>query len=413
VVGGGPAGLVAAIAAARGGARVTLLERMLRVGRKLLATGNGRCNWSNLDLHPRHFHGAAPEFVRAVLERFDGAATRAFFEDLGVVAAADERGRVFPRSQQASAVLDVLRAEAARLGVAEVVDADARELERAGAGWRLWTEDNRDFRADAVVLACGGRAAPHLGGIGGGYRLATGLGHRLVEPFPALVQLKLEAPSQKHLAGVSFDGRVALLVDGQEVARAAGEVLFVEFGLSGPPVLDLSRQAGAALRAGRRVELELAVVPELDRAALEAFLGARFARLAGRPLASALTGFLNKKLAQVLLGLAGLGPSAGPEAPGVARDAGSVTAEERARLAALCTGWRLPVTGSGAWQGAQVTAGGVDTREVDPATLQSRLVPGLFFAGEVLDVDGDCGGYNLQWAWSSGWVAGGSAARHA
>jgi predicted Rossmann fold flavoprotein len=401
VVGGGAAGMVAAVAAARLGASVVVLERGERVGRKLLATGNGRCNLTNVRPDPARWHCGRPGFVEAVVGRFGVPETLAFFSDLGIPAVVEEDGRAFPRSRQASAVLDVLRRELDEAGVRVVCQAEAVALQPLGDGLDVIVAGGESVRSASVVLAAGGRAAPSLGGTPAGYALATSLGHRLVEPFPSLVQVRLASPLLKSLQGTRFDGTVEALSDGETVARARGEVLFTDYGASGNAVLDVSRAVGEHVRRGRTVALRLAVVDDMDADALAADLATRLSR-PDRTVASAMIGLIHKKLAPAVVRSARVEPST---------PCGRLSGEDRGRLAAALSDWRLDVIDTAGWAGAQVTAGGIDAADVDESTLESRIVPGLHFAGEVLDVDGDCGGFNLQWAWSSGRVAGLAAAR--
>jgi hypothetical protein len=398
VVGGGSAGMTAAVAAARAGAPVVLLERMPRVGKKLLATGNGRCNLANAHPDPGRFHGEDPAFARAALDSFGLRETLRFFSELGIAAREEEGGKIFPRSGQASAVLDVLRHELSRLEVQIHCESAISRLERHGGLWHARTPAGTHEGA-AVVLAAGGCAAPQLGSNGSGHALAAGLGHRIVEPFPALTRIRVRSPWLGHLKGLKLEGRVEL-----GGSRAAGEILFTETGISGPPVLDVSRRAGECLRGGERVEAVLDLCPDIAASPLTGLLQERFAGGCGSTAEFALVGFLHKRLIVPALRGAGIDPAAG---------SGATDPEKVRALAALLKAWRLPVTGTGPWADAQVTAGGVDVAGVHPGSLESRVAPGLFFAGEVLDIDGDCGGFNLQWAWSSGHVAGTSAAAHA
>ncbi len=392
--------MVAAIAAARGGARVVVLERMERVGRKLLATGNGRCNLANANLDLRRYHGGDPGFVDKVLASFGLERTLDFFASLGIEPVVEEGDKIFPRSGQASSVLDVLRHEMARLGVEAFVSAPVTRLARREGGWKVTTGE-RELHADRLILAAGGKAAPNLGSNGTGFALARSVGHRIVEPFPALTRIRLSAPFLKRLKGVKLDAAASLLGDGTLRRREAGEVLFTDTGVSGPPILQLSRIVAGSTAADGSITLSLDLAPDIDPAALEDRLAHRFER-PGMNAEFALVGFVNKRLIPVLLSEAGIA-SARP-ADGVGRDGSR-------RLACLLKDWRLPVSGTGSWMEAQVTAGGVDTSEVDPGTMASLLAPGLHLAGEILDVDGDCGGFNLQWAWSSGFLAGAAAAR--
>lgn len=417
VVGGGAAGMVAAIAAARRGAAVTLLERMPRVGKKLLATGNGRCNFANAHPELRRYHGRDSGFAAAALAAFDLGATLHFFADLGIAAREEDAGKIFPRSGQAASVLDVLRHELARLGVETHCETEVTHLSRRRGSWEVATRAG-EFRGDAVVITSGGRASPQLGSNGSGYALVLPLGHRLIPPFPALTRIRVASPFLKHLKGVKVEGVATLVPAERDHSRgerpltspecsAAGEILFTETGLSGPPILDLSRRAGARAQCGERTVVRLDLCPEFEVGDLEELLRRR---LAGQqePTATAefaLIGFLHKRLIAPVLKVAGI---ADPT-----RLVAALAESEVAAIAAALKGWCFEVTGTDSWTDAQVTAGGVDVADVFPETLESRLVPGLFFAGEVLDIDGDCGGFNLQWAWSSGHLAGTMAAQRA
>ncbi|MHB8834329.1 MAG: aminoacetone oxidase family FAD-binding enzyme [Candidatus Methylomirabilia bacterium] len=415
VIGGGAAGLVAAIAAARHGAAVTVLERLPRVGKKLLATGNGRCNFANAHLAPHRFHGADPGFAGAALAAFGLEATLSFFRDLGIEPRREEAGKIFPRSGQASSVLDVLRHELARLGVGTRCEAEVTRLAPHRAGWEVALRDEH-LGCGAAVLASGGRASPQLGSNGSGYELVRPLGHRLIQPFPALTRIRVASPYLKHLKGVKIEGVATLVpqrrgsqrgldaLDESESA-AAGEILFTETGLSGPPILDLSRRAGELAQRGEGALVQLDLCPEIAANDLEALLRERFGRRADTSVELALVGFLNKRLIGPALKVAGI---ADPTRPAAALGEPDILA-----LAGVCKRWPFEVTGTDSWRDAQVTAGGVDVADVCPETLESRLAPGLFFAGEILDIDGDCGGFNLQWAWSSGHLAGTEAARRA
>jgi hypothetical protein len=400
VVGGGASGLMAAIAARMWGASVTLLERNPRVGKKLLTTGNHQCNLSNLHLKADRFHGD-PVLAMAVIAKFNLNATLALFWRLGLESARDGEGRVYPRSFQAAAVLDALRFEADESGVHTACGATVDRLERDGEGFAARTEDGRLFRAGRVILCTGGKAAPQTGSDGRGLDLARALGHSVVEPQPALVQLKLDGALHKAMEGMRWTARVRLLVDGREDGAAEDEVLFTPYGLSGPAALALSRSAVEAWAAGRRVEVELDLLPEQPETETLHFIQYRAVNKPGRALEHFLTGWINKRIGQTLLKSLGLDWS---------RPWSSLAEAEQALLARALHHWAFPVAGHTGWPNAQTTAGGVETAEVDPDTLESRLVPGLHFAGEVLNIDGDSGGYNLQWAWSSGWVAGFAAA---
>lgn len=402
VIGGGASGMMAAIAAARLGADVSILEKNARVGKKLLATGNGRCNFTNIHTELSRYHGEEPSFAAPALEQFTADQVLQFFGSLGIAHRVEENGKAFPRSGQASSVLDVLRHEIAELNVEVECDSEVCAVEKTAGHFRLTLSNGSRREADRVILAAGGKASPNLSSAGLGYPIASRLGHRVVPPGPALVPLKLEFASLRQIRGIKWDGKASILADRKPVESAEGEILFTEYGISGPPVLDLSRAALEHHRNGEHVEIAVSLVPEMTSRELRDSLMSRFSGAGGKNLDFALVGFINKQLIPVLL------RSAGIEAAG--RRAAGITGKEVDRLAGLMQDWRFPVTGFVGWMHAQVTTGGVSTKEIDPVTLQSRIVPGLYFTGEIVDIDGDCGGFNLQWAWSSGHVAGSHAA---
>lgn len=394
--------MVAAISAARAGAGVVLLERMSRVGKKLLATGNGRCNLTNADCQLARFHGGDRAIVAAVLAQFPVPETLAFFERLGIAWKTEEDGRVYPRSDQASAVLDVLRYELQQLDVEILVDADVVAIRPDGTGLALQLQDGRQVRASRVALATGGRAGPQFGSNGSGYCLAQSLGHRLIEPLPGIVSLRLDAPFLPRLKGVKILGTIEARSGQEMLRREAGELLFTDYGISGPPVLQVSRTVLAAMKTKAPAMVSLDLFPGMDVEQLDGMLKERLIQQARKPLDIGLIGLLHKRLIPVVLAEAGFVTT-----PECAR----VDTEQRRRLSALLKDWLFTVTGSQSWHDAQVAAGGIPLDEVNPETLESLRQRGVHLCGEVLDVDGDCGGFNLQWAWSSGWVAGLHAAR--
>lgn len=406
IIGGGAAGMMAAIAAAGAGAEVTIIEKNPRMGKKLLVTGNGRCNYTNINIGSAAacgcYHGADPSFVREVLARFDAEQAISFFERLGVAHKVEEAGKVFPRSDQASSVLDVLRFEVERLGVRVFCQARVLEIRKGRRGFALKLADGSSLQAERVILATGGRAMPVTGSAGDGYTLAGRLGHTIVDVFPALVPLKLEGDFFKGIAGVKSLGTVEVLDDSRVAARERGDLLFTNYGISGPPVLQVSRKANELLRQRGEARIAVRLFDNISGEGLARLLQKRFRQAGDKSAEFSLVGLVNKRLIPVLLRGAGVSDLKTP--------AGSLSEKSVERLAALLTGWIFRVTGNTSWPNAQVTAGGVATREINPSTMESLLVKGFYLAGEVVDVDGDCGGYNLQWAWSSGYVAGRSAA---
>lgn len=402
VVGGGPAGMMAALAAAGRGASVTLLDRMDKPGKKILVTGNGRCNITNARHSPTRYHGAPAAFTETVLRSFVVDQTLNFFKSLGLPCVEEEEGRVYPSCGQASAVVDVLRFEMERRNVRVHCGADVRRLTRAGGAFKAETKDGRAFTADRVIVAAGGKAGPQWGSDGSGLELVKALGHRVTPLFPVLVQLNLRAGFLKAVDGVRFDGAAAVLDQGRVVREETGEIQLTDYGASGIPVLDLSRSAGECLLRQREPVLELRLFPGRSPQDLLADIEHRLSSRPDETLDRALVGLVHANLLPVLLQAAGYKNKhlACRHAP----------PENARRLVELLKSWTAPITGTQPWSRAHVTAGGVDAAELNAATLESKIVPGLFLAGETIDVDGDCGGYNLQWAWSSGNAAGVHAA---
>lgn len=390
IIGGGAAGLVAAIAAAADGAAVTLLEAGERVGRKILASGNGRCNLSNTAVAPDAYN--APGFVTPALATWDTPAVLGFFADLGLRTFADDASRIYPTTNVANSVLDVLRLECAHRGVEERCGFKVASFSRAGDRFEITSADGDVVHADAVVLATGG-----------GPSLLSSLGHSASSFAPVLGPLRTDTAPIRGLSGVRVQCAASVLrpgasgaaADAVVVATERGELLFREYGVSGIMVFDLSR----ALEPGDLLSIDF--MPDLAPAELRTLLGDRSASLSWRTAATFFDGMLHPRVAQAVLRAADI--AAETPAAELPLD----------RLAALLKDFRLAVLGPGDPKQAQVTRGGVSVDEFDPATMASRLVPGLFAAGEVLDVDGRCGGFNLHWAWASGIVAGQAAARFA
>lgn len=403
IIGGGAAGLVAAIAAARNGARVTVLEKMDRVGKKILATGNGRCNFTNINMDLKFFHGNNVKFAQGILEDFNLEQCINFFEYLGIAHKVEEEGRVFPRSDQASSLLNVLRYELNKLGIREECNRQVVAIHKKGDKFHLHLKNGQIIKGDRVVVAIGGRAAPQLGSMGEGHKLAEKLGHRITKVFPALVQLKLEADFLRRIQGVKFKGLASLALDNRILRQERGEILFTNYGISGPPILQLSRGAAEELLKGNKPQLLLDIYPDFTRDELLDLINIRRAYQPQKNLEFSFVGLINNRLIPVILKEAGIEDSNIKSA--------QVSNKELANIVDILKEWTLTISGTQSWQNAQTTGGGVDVDQIDSKSLQSKLVKGLYFAGEVVDIDGDCGGYNLQWAWSSGYVAGEEAAK--
>jgi predicted Rossmann fold flavoprotein len=391
IVGGGAAGLVAAISAARRGDSVVICERMPRLGKKILVTGGGRCNLTNDELGPEAFTSGSREIVASILGRFGKEDIRNFFRGLGLETYT-EGGRVFPATNQASSVLKVLELELERLGISVELGFEASGIGHAGASFSVETADARRVEARSVVLAGGGRSYPALGSNGSAYALAGRFGHRLVTPVPSAVPVLAKDRMCHFLQGQKVRAAAIAFVGGKPAGRAEGEVLFTQYGLSGTAVLDISESLSIALHRDGLADttIVLDLVPFLSEEALASEFQKRLE--AGWATGDLAAGILPDKFAPVISAMA-----AGSE-----RDPGGAGRT----LAASLKAKRFAVLGTRGWNEAEFTSGGVDAREVDPRTLESKLRPGLFLAGEMLDVQGGRGGYNLAWAWASGHVAG-------
>ena len=392
VVGGGASGLMAAWTLARRGCRTVLLEKQDRVGRKLLSTGNGRCNLTNLGAKVEQYHGSR-RAVRAALRAWPPKKVVAVFGEMGIPCIQEEDGRVYPRSQQAASVLDALRLGCGEIGAELLTGFRVADLRAMDGGFRAEAEDGRRVFGRCALVCTGGLAAPRLGACGDGHRLLKALGHSVNPCRPALSPLRMPAEAVRGLKGIRAEAELTLRRGNRPLRTEQGEVLFAEYGVSGIAAMQLARQAQQVLQAGIPCALKLNLAPGLDAGQLIRDLARH---LPARRAEDLLNGTVPRRLGQVLAKSAGLS---------LATPAGALSGEALAALAGALEGWTLPVTGVQGYEQAQVTAGGVSLEGFDPARLSSLRVPGLFAAGEVLDVDGDCGGYNLQWAWSSALTA--------
>ena len=401
IVGAGASGLAAAIAAARAGAQVTVIEHMDKAGKKILSTGNGRCNLTNRRMEAECFRCGQKDFPMKVIERFGLEETLCFFEGLGILIK-DRNGYLYPYSDQASSVRDVLLQEAERRRVQIHLSCHIERIEERPCGGFVLHTDQGRLSEDALILAAGSKAAPSTGSDGSGYELARQLGHSIIKPLPALVQLRCQGNMYRQMAGVRTEAGVRLLVDGELAAEDRGELQLVDYGLSGIPIFQVSRFAARALDQRRRVTVRVDFMPAWEEREAFGLLKKRASLLGYKPVSDFFTGMLNPKLAQVLIKCSGVNPSL---------KAGELTGKQLGRILGQLKSYEAIVMSVNPFANAQVCCGGVDTRRVDPRTMQSRIKRGLYFAGEILDVDGICGGYNLQFAWSSGVTAGWSAAR--
>lgn len=391
IIGGGASGMAAALAAAENShVEVTLLERQARVGRKLLATGNGRCNLTNLHAGQGGYHGGAPEFCDFAIHSFGPRETLRWFWELGLMTVAEDSGKVYPYSDQANSVVDVLRYGLEKPNIQIKLGFEVEKARKTQEGFRVDSKEE-SLIFDKLIIACGGLAGTKLGGTMSGYKLLRAFGHRCSKLRPTLVQLRSDWGGVVSLKGVRTNCRAAIVHDGQLWAESRGQLQFTEYGLSGPVIFEISRDV--CQQDGQWICC-LDFLPDMSPEAVEAELFAR----RDRDLPELLTGILHNRLGRVLT-----------QAAGIHRPPRELTDEELRQVARTVKHFEVHLTEPMGMDSAQVTAGGILTDSFCPETMESRLVPGLYACGEVLDIDGDCGGYNLQWAWSSGHLAGAHA----
>lgn len=397
IIGGGASGMAAALAAAENPqAQVLLFERQARLGKKLQVTGNGRCNLTNLHASNGGYHGEDAAFSNFALNAFGPEDTLRWFRSMGLFTVAEESGRVYPYSDQANSVVDVLRFALEKSNIRVLTGFEVTKLRRSESGF-LVENGEESYFCDKLIVACGGLAGTKAGGSMAGYKLLGKLGHHSTRLRPALVQLKCGWGGVAALKGVRANCKAAIIHDGAVHAQSIGELQFTEYGLSGPVIFEVSRDA-CHQRGNWTCRLDF--LPDTDREVLLSELLRR--QQTELTVEELLTGVLHNRLGRVLTKAAGISGS------------GKIADLPREALNAVCEAvknFEIPLTEPMGMDHAQVTAGGMITDEFNADTMESKLVPGLYACGEVLDIDGDCGGYNLQWAWSSGRLAGLSAGK--
>ena len=392
VIGGGASGVLAAIIAKRNGASVTILERNPRIGKKILVTGNGRCNYTNALTNVSDYNNQ--EFVKYGLDVFNPQETMNFFSELGIVPKIEKEGKAYPLSEQASSIIDVFLYELKRLDIEVVGNAYVSTVIKRNQNFQILLTDGRSFNCDKVILATGGKALSSTGSDGSGYDIALKLGHKIIEPFPALVKLKLESPYLKHLQGIKMPAKVELIHKDVVLQKEEGDILFGNYGISGPTILQISRKANELFLKGEKVYIKIILVSTLTKKEVyNRFIGSR-----EKPVDFSLVGLINKRYISAIIKESKI-----EKQNTLVRD---LSDKQLTKLVSLLFDWRFLVKGSKGFNDAQVTAGGISLKDINNETMESNVVKGLYFTGEVMDIDGRCGGYNLQWAWSSGYLAG-------
>ena len=391
VVGAGAAGLVAAITTARAGHTVTLLEQNTKIGKKILVSGNGKCNIDNKYISKNRFHGQHPDFIQEVLEDHDFEIVEQFFTSIGLELIEGKEGKMFPMSLQASSVVELLEYEAKRVGVQIKCDSAVTSISKEAELFTVETSQGTK-RCKRLLLASGSPAAPQLGGSNSGYAFATKMGHTLIPRHPSLVQLCSEEKWVRESAGVKIAGIAQLYANGEYVTEKKGDLLFTNYGISGLAILDLSREVSTRLANFDYSELNLDLMPELSKEKLTNLLLNRIEEGSLKPLTLWMQGVLNKKLIHSIL----------EQSKCKAKLESELNRKEVGKLVYAIKNLKLSINDTKGFKGAEVATGGINTTEVNPQTMESKLVPDLFFAGEILDVDGDRGGFNFHFAWVSG-----------
>ncbi len=391
VVGAGAAGLIASITAARAGHKVTLLEQNSKIGKKILVSGNGKCNIDNRYINPSRFHGQDPDFIEKVLEGYGVDVVEKFFTSIGLELTEGKEGKMFPMSLQASSVVELLEYEAKRVGVQIVCDCAVTSISKENQTFTLETTQGTKT-CTKLLLASGSAAAPQLGGSNSGYAFATKMGHSLIPRHPSLVQLCSDESWVKACAGVKVAGVAQLYANGEYITEKKGDLLFTNYGISGLAILDLSREVSTRLANFDYCELNLDLMPELSKEKLTNLLLNRIEKENAKPLTLWLQGVLNKKLIHIII----------EQSKCKAKTEGELNRKEVGKLVYTIKNLKLSINDTKGFKGAEVATGGINTIEVDPQTMESKLVFNLYFAGEILDVDGDRGGFNFHFAWVSG-----------
>ncbi len=395
VIGGGASGLVAAFFASREN-RVVLFEKQKKIGRKILITGNGRCNLSNSQIDVTKYHGKNPKFVLNLFSRFGLDETISFFESIGIPVIEKSNGRIFPASLQASTVVQVLEYELLRRGVDIKLHRRIDTIIPEGKKIKVITAGREVYYFDSIILAAGSCAFSPVGASKIGYQLASSLGHNVYEPFPSILPINIPLKIIHRLEGIKWDCRVMAERNGRIVSQAEGELLFTKYGISGPASLDISRAVNENIIEGRNPEIAIDLFPELQHEELSIKLS-RLWEDTGKSVSFSLIGLLHNRMPSVLLKIAGVDPE---------RRVADLSKTEREAILRTLKSLRLKPGRPRSFDEAVVAAGGVDIDELNPTTMESTIVKNIYITGELLDIDGDSGGYNLQFAWSSGAVAG-------
>jgi len=398
IIGAGPAGIMAAITAKQNVASVILIEKNDAIGRKILATGNGRCNITNKSISPKNYHGSNQEFISSVLSTFDQDKTIKFFEDLGLILKEEDRGRMFPRTNQASSVVEILNHELDRLKVEIKLNGEVKRIESKD-GWEILLADGSIIKSDKLILTTGGRAAFQFGSSGDGLFWSRNLGIKIEDIYAALVPVETKEEWVKEVQGLKAEAEAKFFVDGEQVSKRSGDLIFTHYGLSGPAIMSQARFV-APFVENNAVTVKLDFMKDHTEKQLDEMIAKMFNASGAKSVKNALVGLVPAKLIPIILREANIEEM---------RNAAEISKNQRNDIVQNLKSLTLNITKIRPLKEAQTTRGGISADEMTADTLESKKFKGLYFAGEIMDVDGDSGGYNLQWAWSSGFLAGKSA----
>lgn len=395
IIGAGASGLIASIIAARSGIQITLLEQNSKIGKKILVSGNGKCNIDNKYINLNRFYSQNPGFIEKVLDGYDFEMIEKFFTSIGLELIEGKEGKMFPLSLQASSVVELLEYEAKDLGVHIICDCTVTSISKEDNTFTLETSQGTKL-CEKLLITSGSPAAPQLGGSNSGYAFATKMGHTLIPRHPSLVQLCSEESWVKGCAGVKVAGVAKLYANGEYITEKKGDLLFTKYGISGLAILDLSREVSTRLANFDYCELSLDLMPEFSKEKLTNLLLNRIQSESKKPIELWLQGVVNKKLVPIII----------EQSKSKVKAENELNRKEINKLVHSIKNLKLSINDTKGFEGAEVSTGGIDTREINPKTMESNIVKNLFFAGEILDVDGDRGGFNFHFAWVSGLRAG-------
>jgi predicted Rossmann fold flavoprotein len=396
IIGGGAAGSIAGIFSSKN-KRVILIERNDKIGKKILATGNGRCNITNINTSYSKYYGATPKFIDIVLNKFNVKKTMSFFNGLGLILKEENEGRIFPRNNQAQSVVDAINHELNRRNVTIKTNSLVRKIAKSST-WEITLEDGEKIIADKLIVTTGGKAAYQFGSSGDGYFWLDKLGHHIIDTYPALVPIETKEIWVKLAQGIKIEGKIATILDNKQIFEKTGDILFTHYGISGPAAMAQARFI--APNINKNIKIHIDIFPDKSAHEIDEMLREIIDTSGKKSIKNCLSGAIPNNLSNLLLKNLNIDPDS---------KSAEISKINRKKIAETLKNIELTPLKLRSLKEAQVTSGGIDTKEINPDTMESKIIPNLYLAGEIIDVDGESGGYNLQWAWSSGYLAGTSA----